>query len=128
MALPCTFIGATTTIGGGNTGATDIPAHIDVENRVIYTCWRYSPEEVAEIMKHGQCWIRIHGAIPPMYVMGIDPFVINEEAEKQEEIRNLQNRSERLAVLETEIRSLPPSFFEGENVVAALLRRLRAEA
>ena len=128
MALPCTFIGATTTIWGGDTGATDIPAHIDVENRVIYTCWRYSPEELAEIVKHGQSWIRIHGSLPPMHVTGIDPFCHDVDAENQEEIRRLQHRSEKLSVVEAEIRNLHPTFFEGDNVVAALLRRLRAES
>lgn len=42
---------------------------------VVVSCWKPSPEELAEIQRTGQVWLHVHGqTMPPCYVGGYNPF------------------------------------------------------
>lgn len=48
--------------------------------RGVISCWKPSPEEMAEIQRTGRVWLLIWGrTMPPAYVSGTYPFVKPQE-------------------------------------------------
>lgn len=80
MAVPASFDGADTVL--------DKPADMSYEEcgvlavrrgaiqdqPVVLSCWKLTPEELAEIIKTGRVWLLVLGyTMPPVEVCGIDP-------------------------------------------------------
>lgn len=51
-----------------------------VDNRQVVSCWQFSPEEVAEIVRTGRIYLGVLGAsTPPVWVTGTNPFTYPDQ-------------------------------------------------
>lgn len=125
MADPVVFEEANTDLRGGSTGAMDLRVWMAQDRSRTIACVAFSPEELAEINKTGRAWVSVQGAWPPMAIMGCSPFIRGSEADA---LMVLQDKAASLERIDKRLNELPESFFEGDNLVAQMMRDLRAEA
>ena len=58
----------------GADSVVDLPVHRS--DGGLISCWRVTPEEIAEIAKTGVVWLHVLGAThPPLAVRGTGPFM-----------------------------------------------------
>ncbi len=63
---------------GDNPNTDDMPVAISVDSEAIpmvVSCWKLSPEELAEINRTGEIWPAVMGhRTPPISIMAFNPF------------------------------------------------------
>lgn len=71
---PVSFPEQNDVLGGGNTGASDLPIYRD--GFQIMSCWQLTPEEMLEVATTGRVYLSVMGAVtqPPVKIYGTYPF------------------------------------------------------
>lgn len=80
--IPTSFKETNHLLGAGNNpGTGDLPiarSVMDIEGRpvpCIVSCWKLSPEELAEVQRTGRIWVAVMGVgQPPILPMALNPF------------------------------------------------------
>lgn len=88
MAEPVGFEGANQVFAApeGSTNCIDLETHSD--GQAVTSCWRLSPEELAEVARTGVVWLRVamNGRTPPVYVSGEALLMIGDRPSRAEPV------------------------------------------
>lgn len=125
MAEFTAFPLSNTILRGNGDNVKDIPVWRDEVRRIFIGKVAFDPKELEEIAKTGAAWVQVLGGWPPMLVSGLPLLVTGEEADVQ---MRLEEAEKTVKGIRDALAQFPPSMFDGENIVAEMMRKLRAEA
>ncbi len=73
---PVNFEDQNLVLGGGSTGAQDLPVHQDTKKGECISCWKMSLKERVKALFTGKVWLNVHfgGTQPPVLLTVDKPF------------------------------------------------------
>ena len=97
----------------------------DPHSGLVVECWMLDEEEMAEVVKTRKIWVQINGPVPAMSVTALSPMIYDEQATERDQLIEL---AKRYRAFQEIIKTVPDHFFQGENVFAETMRKIRVEA